>query len=163
MDVELYKTTDPPNKVTKSLNNKLDITGVRFKDDETLNVVNPTIIINISALENTENDASFLADFNYVRIPKLSRYYYITNMSTIGGLIIVECKSDPLMSFKSDIYGSNQYISRSQKWRNDYIVDNLLPIHSDNRYLIKPFTDPVSDPSCNHVILETIGKGGTIS
>lgn len=154
MHVKLYTIYEPPNKVVKTLHNELEIEGVVFKDNNYLDVVTPKILIKLS------DEITDYTCYNYFYIPKFTRYYYITDMSTVGGLVEITGKSDPLMSFKSDILGSEQYLSRSEKYRNKYIVDTLLPIHSDCRYVVKPFGEPVSYNECNHVILETIGKGG---
>ena len=162
MNVNLYSVSDPPNKIKKTLGNSLEITNVRFVDDDALNVTNPTIIIDISTLENVENDVSFLATYNYAKIPKFSRYYYITNMSTEGARVVISCEVDPLMSFASDILASSQYITRSETQQNRYIVDPLLPIESRHKYYCKEFTDSVYDSHCHNVILETIGKGGAV-
>ena len=157
MTVKLYTIYDSPNKVYKKLHNESEDYTVRFKEENSLDVVNPVLLMNIS--DEIEN----YSKYNYFYIPKFTRYYYIDKMSARGTLVEIVGKCDVLMSFKSDISNSYQYLSRSEKYRNRYLVDNLLPIHSDDRYHIEPFGDPVSDSTCNHVILETIGKGGTPS
>lgn len=156
MDVFLYQNSSDPSVVNKSITQVAQVTDVRFKEPDSLDVRKPSLLLNIA------NDASDLATFNYCRIPKLSRYYYVTDIAAEGDLVRIDCLSDPLMSFKSDILGSTQYISRQQYKKNKYMVDNMLPIHSDHSYKIKTFGSQVEDPHCLHVILETIGKGGAI-
>ena len=153
MNVELYNTSDPPNKVKKTLKNKKVVEGVRFTEEDTLNVVNPKIIISLTS------DIQDYATYNYVRIPKFLRYYYIENITTRGGLVEISCRVDPLNSFKSDILGSVQYVTRSENIHNRYIVDNLLPISSKHLYTIQSFGSPAYDENCISVILETTGKG----
>lgn len=154
MDVVFYNVSDPPNKVSKTLKNKKTFENVRFKNDKALDILNPTIVLN-----NSEEIADY-AIYNYCYIGKFTRYYYIVGMSTSGSLVEFTCKSDPLMSFKGDILGSLQYVSRSENIDNRYLVDNLLPISSKHLYTIIPFGDKAYDENCINVILETAGKGG---
>ena len=154
MNVNLYNVSDPPNKISKKLNDKLVIENVRFKNEGTLDVLNPIIIIQLS------DEISDYIKYNYVEIPKFTRYYWITSITTSGGLVEISCKVDPLMSFKNDIIGSLQYVSRSENVNNRYLVDNLLPISSKHLFTIQPFGDSVYDENCTYLLLETAGKGG---
>jgi len=159
MDIRLYNTSSPPNKVYKIVDdtNAITLTDVQFMEDDALNVITPRIKAKIFT------DIEDIKKYNYAHLFKFDRYYYIENITTEAGLVIFHLRVDVLMSFKDTITDTYQYLIRSEKYRNRYLVDNLLPIHSDTRYTIKPFGEAVSDPSCNHVILETIGKGGTPS
>lgn len=156
MHIILYKTSSPPNKVSKSLKNKNEVEGVIFFDDGALNITSPKIKLNIVS------DASEIASYNYCYIPKFSRYYYINNVSAENGLIIIDLECDVLMSFQSDILNSTQYVLRSETLRSPYLVDNQIPIRSDKSYHQKVFGSDVFNKSCPYVILETIGKGGTV-
>lgn len=156
MNVILYKTSAPPNKVKKSLSSKKELEGVIFYDSDSLNLVSPKI-----RLEYAE-DASDLALYNYCYIPKLGRYYFITNMQAEGGLVVVTCQCDVLMSFQSDILKSTQYVLRSETLRSPYLVDNQIPIRSDKYYHQDVFGIDVFNKNCPYVILETTGKGGTV-
>lgn len=159
MNINLYNISDNPIKVKKSADKDggLLIENVRFKDDDSLNVLNPTLVLNLT----TEISDSF--KYNYVYIPKTTRFYYITNVSTEGGLTIIETKVDVLYSFMNDILNSKQYILRQEnKYKNPYLMDNLLPITSQHNYVMLPFGDNVDDRSCGRVILETAGKGGRV-
>ena len=158
MNIRLYNISDNPNKVKKSASKSGGtlIDDVRFKDADSLNVLTPTLLLNIN------NDISECIKFNYVYIPKTTRFYYITNISTVGGLIAIDCKVDVLMSWSTDILSSQQYIARSESDINAKLVDNLLPIHSDHLINIEPFGDSVYDENCIYCILETAGKGGTV-
>lgn len=157
MDVLLYNTSDPKNKIDKRLGNSTTIENVRFVEKDVLNVINPSILLKLS------DEISDISHYNYLKIPKFDRYYYITNISAEGGLIKIDTKVDPLKSFASEIKASQQYVTRSSSKMNRYLVDNMLPIHSDHKYIIKNFGVDVYKPDCHYVILETIGKGGTPS
>ena len=159
MNVIFYNIGDPPEKVTKitDANEGTVIEGVNFIQDEALDIERPKIVLNRN-VEIAKN-----VHFTYCRIPKLGRYYFITKITTVGGLMVYELEVDPLQSFRSDILNSTQYIIRSEKFHNVLITDPLLPFHSDHNILIKEFDENVFDKECVHVILETIGQGGTVS
>lgn len=159
MNIKLYNISDNPNKVNKNVdkNGGTLIENVRFKDNDSLNVLTPKLILNLDI------DVSNCIKYNYLYIPKTARFYYITNISTEGGLIVIETKVDVLRSFADDINASKQYILRQEnKYKNPYLLDNLLPITSNHNYLMKPFGDYVDNRSCGRVILETAGNGGRV-
>ena len=164
MDIILYNTSSPPNVVEKSLgSSSWKITNVIFKDNNKLSVLEPTIVLNIGS------EISKLAQYNYLKIPKFSRYYWFEVGETTGSLVEITCRVDPLMSFKDDIKdrrsgAPKQYITRTQdsKIANKMLVDNLLPMYSNHTLDILPLSEDVYT-NCGHVILETVGKGGTVS
>lgn len=163
MDIILYNTSSPPNKVVKDLGKtSLKIENVRFKENGALSITHPTILITIGS------DVSRLAQYNYLKIPKFSRYYWFEVGETRAGLVEITCTVDPLMSFKDDIKDQRskapkQYISRSEQFPNKLMVDNMLPMYSNHSIDIKTFGSDVFVRNCGHVILETVGKGGTVS
>ena len=157
MDVVVYKNTSPNNVVDKSIKKIHTFSGVKFKHEGALDILNPTILVQYS------DEVSDFTKFNYVQIAKLNRYYYIVNMSFVGGLCEIQCKCDVLMSHKNSIYASKQYILRQQeKYKNPYLFDDLLPIRSDHNYIMKPFGENVDNRQCGRVILATAGEGGRI-
>lgn len=155
MKVTLYKNKSAPNVVDKSLSNPKDVNADFFEPDS-LNVSKPKIALRFT------NDADILKAYNYVYIKELKRYYYIDSVNTEGRIIVYNCRCDVLMSFKSDILSSNQYVLRQEtKYHNPYLYDNLLPIRSDHNYSYKEFGVDVFSKSNARVILATTGKGGT--
>lgn len=109
-------------------------------------------------------------DINYLFFTNLQRYYYITNKTyEKRGICRLECNVDVLETYKSHILASTQYIERAEqkKAQNRYIVDNQLPIHSDNSYTIKQSgidvicTDlpTLTDMDSSALILSTVGRG----
>lgn len=159
MNIELYKNSAPPNKVNKSsnLSNKTVIEAVRFIEKNSLDILKPSVLIQLT---DEVRDAS---KYNYLYIPKFSRYYFIDSISTEGGLIRIDGRCDVLMSHKSDILKSKQYILRQEKNNNSpYLDDNMLPISSKHNYKGEVFGRKVADVTCGRVILATTGNGGTI-
>lgn len=159
MNVYLFNVSDNPVKVNKiaRLEDGVLVENVRFKDKDALNVMTPTLILDINS------ELVQCVKFNYVYIPKTTRYYFITNISTEGALISIETRVDVLMSFKKDILNSTQYILRQEnKYTNPFLVDTMLPIKAEHNYLATPFGDAVDDRTCGRVILETAGMGGRV-
>lgn len=158
MNVILYRNSAPPNQIDKS-NNLFDsntVENVRFVENETLDFLHPSVLFNLT------NDIETISKFNYMKIPKLNRYYYITKISTSGALIRIDGKCDVLYSHKKDILNSKQYVYRQQTKNNSpYLVDSMLPIRSDHNYICTPFGNDVDDRTCGRIILATTGKGGT--
>lgn len=159
MNIELYKNSAPPNKVNKSsnLSNKTVIDAVRFIEKNSLDILNPSVLIQLT------DDVRDASKYNYLYIPKFSRYYFIDSISTEGGLIRIDGRCDVLMSHKSDILKSRQYILRQEKNNNSpYLDDNMLPISSKHNYKGEVFGRKVADVTCGRVILATTGNGGTV-
>ena len=167
MNVKFFYCTDPPEQVTKDLDvddPKFIVTNVRFTTDNALSVREPTIEFSPTGNTTLEtwSDIVNSARVNYFYIPKFTRFYKITSMTTSGSHIIISGVSDPLTSFKSDVLKSKQYIVRQEKKRSRYLPDTNLPIRNDHRYIVKTFGSDVYDPECSNVILITTGKGGHI-
>lgn len=155
MQVILYKNKSAPNVVNKSLTNTHNTTAT-FTRDNYYDVLNPTIVI------KQGDTVSNIVKYNYLYIPDNKRYYYIDGISSEGGLFVLQCRVDVLMSHKDDILNSKQYILRQQSVNNSpYLIDNMLPITSQHNYVSKEFGDPVIIKSCNRIILATTGLGGT--
>lgn len=156
MDIILYTTGSPNQKVSKSLHNRQLVSNVRFTSDDYLSITHPSVMLN-GVTELTD-----LSRYNYMFIPKLCRYYYIDDIHTRGSQIIIDGKIDVLMSWKDDILKSQQFILRQEKkYHNAYLPDNMLPIRADHNYIMKPFGSAVGNTSSGRILLATTGKGGT--
>ena len=158
MYVILYKNSAPPNKVDKksSLKNRKEFTNIQFIERNAFDILNPSVLV-----KNT-NDISDIKNYNYMEIPALNRYYFIDSISSEGGLIRINGRCDVLMSHKTDILNSTQYILRQETYNNSpYLEDGMLPISSKHNYKGKVFGRKVSDISCGRIILATTGNGGT--
>lgn len=155
--VVLYKCTAPKNQVDKSghLKNAHTFSEVIFTEESALDVRRPSILVKLTT------DAGSMSQYNYAYLEVFNRYYYIDKISGENGLVRIDLISDSLMSFKSDIKKSKQYVIRNQKHRSPYLVDNKIPIRSNKTYIQTPFGVPVDVKNCPYVILETTGKGGT--
>lgn len=155
MIIRLYKTKTPTKEnLNKTLTNEKEIDNVVFLKKKYFDVLNPTLILN-----GFNNMDSFLTlnGYNMLYIPKLKRYYFLDKMFYENEYLHINCSCDSLYTFRQSIKNSTQYIGRQQTKSNKYLVDSSLPIHSDNKYLVRAFGVPVIDKYCNRAILETAG------
>ena len=114
MDITLCVTPSERNKIQKVLQLQRTYSGT-LRDES--NVVTPTILLEI------DNPTTF----NYLYIPAFSRYYFISEMTSVrNGLWRINCTCDALMSFAAAVLaldvlpiasgydGQNQYLSGPQ-------------------------------------------------
>lgn len=119
MNVELYKTNSPKNKINKLLNTSTIIQAKLLND---INLQSPILLLQ-------DNNNSFLTNYNYCYIPFFQRYYFIESMNkNINGLITVKLSVDVLMSFANDIINSYANIVESESPNENSINHS----HSDN-------------------------------
>jgi len=70
---------------------------------------------------------SSLINANYCQIAEYGRYYYVQEKTVLNGnQILLKCKSDGLMSFRSSIYASPCIAKRSTSAPNPEIEDPLI-------------------------------------
>lgn len=143
MVATIFKTKSAPNVVNKTLTEVVTFDEVLFKEDTSL--LNPTIIIN-----GVSNASSYtiedIGTSNYFSIPKVNRYYFITDITMMsGGRVAISGKVDVLMSFKADILGSTQLIVRQEKKNNNYLIDTDIPLSSKKQVIEHEFGDSIVD------------------
>lgn len=106
MNITLYKTSSPPNKLDKSLTDDISMTCTLR--DET-NVMTPSVLL-------TAGSNSNISDYNYCVIKKLNRNYFITSIESVrNGLWRVHLKCDVLTTYKKEIRQLNAIISKQEK------------------------------------------------
>lgn len=114
MQINLYTTKSERNKLTKTLNNEVTLTG---NLERACDIVNPIIVL--------EYDAT-LATKNYVYIADYGRYYFISNIVFDDETMIIYLHCDVLMSFRADILASIARVIRSSSNYDVMIVDNMI-------------------------------------
>ena len=128
MTMQLYFNKSTPNTIPKEIT-KID-NEITIYLKENTSISNPTIKVGIDKmLEVLESNYCYISEFN--------RFYYITDKRPNGNIIEIDLKCDALESAKSDILNSTQILSRSEKFKNRYIPDNMLPIHTDTDIDVK--------------------------
>lgn len=115
IDIYFYRYDKRYNIISKSLGNPEKILSGEFRD--AVNIINPQIVIDVSEYE--QGDKMFLLKMNYVYIPFLKRYYFITNVElTRKNLVTFTLHVDVLMSHYNTLRYSHGYTAR-----NEYLHD----------------------------------------
>ena len=83
--------------------------------------------------------------YNYVYIPSVNRYYFISEWTYTRGLWEAECAVDVLASWKSYIGDSTLYILRSAEKSNGAVIDMAYPTTAKLDVVQKAFTLAGSD------------------
>lgn len=98
-------------------------------------IINPKIVLDIGRTAEP-------ADFNYCRILKFNRYYYVREWSFDKGLWTATLECDVLASYKDEIGASSLYILRAANAYNGNIVDTLYPTKVNCSYDRTSITTP---------------------
>ena len=93
--------------------------------DETARTI--TLVYPCDMLAPTVSIKGGRIDANYLT-GLFGRKYWITNQTVDKGITYLHCNVDAWASWSDSIYGSKQYVSRSEKHGNDYLPDNSYPI-----------------------------------
>lgn len=144
MNIKLYRTNSPKNKVSKTLSLIADITG---ESNESINEHNISFILSKTYLDNVKNS-------NYLFSTTTEKYYYIENYEIKNQTIILSCKIDVLMSYKTQILSQTCTISKNEKYSNSYLYDDGYQLLSYKNIVTKTFPHGLTD---NSIILMTVG------
>lgn len=109
MIIDLFINHSEKNHISKTLTNKLSLSGTLKQETS---VINPVVIIE-------SNNPTI---YNYMRIPLFNRYYYITDIESIrNNLWRITGKVDVLMSFDDEILNCNVLISDAENTPENYV------------------------------------------
>ena len=141
MKLILYKTTDPRNKLNKTLTAGKEIL-INLKRDDSKE--NPRIKISNTNL--TDN-------YNYAYIEVFDRYYFINSITQLNySLSELEFETDLLSTYKDIVLASTGLVSHAIQ-EGDYRLTN--PKTSDN-YEMELFNSDVELTTDNTILLTTI-------
>ena len=113
--VKTGKTTAEYFAVTKPVTNEVS---------HTVSIVYPCDILNPTfSLKGGHIDANYLTG-------AFGRKYWITNQTIDKGINYLHCTVDPWASWSGNIYGSEQFVTRSEKYGEKYLPDTLYPVSS---------------------------------
>ena len=141
MKLILYKTTDPRNKLNKTLTAGKEIL-INLKRDDS----KESPRIKISNTNLTDN-------YNYAYIDVFDRYYFINSITQLNySLSELEFETDLLSTYKDIVLGSTGLISHAIQ-EGDYRLTN--PKTSDN-YEMELFNSDVELTTDNTILLTTI-------
>ena len=141
MKLILYKTTDPRNKLNKTLTAGKEIL-INLKRDDSKE--SPRIKINNTNL--TDN-------YNYAYIDVFDRYYFINSITQLNySLSELEFETDLLSTYKDIVLVSTGLVSHAIQ-EGDYRLTN--PKTTDN-YEMELFNSDVELSNDNTILLTTI-------
>lgn len=104
MEIKLYHTTSPNNKIGKTLTDESSY-DCKFKKDSTCDVLNPVVYI------YSEN----YIDFNFAYIEQFHRYYFVNNVVIFPNNIYkLELSVDVLDSYKDSILKNTIHVTRKE-------------------------------------------------
>lgn len=113
LGITFYYNSAEDNVVDKTnfLTEVIRIYGV-LKDET--NIINPVIDFNFD----------FIPDFNYAYIEEFGRYYFVTDVTSIGLYMWeISFEEDVLMTYKNGIYNLNGFIDRNEEDYDEGIED----------------------------------------
>lgn len=120
MLIELMRTSDDMRVLNKETET---IATEQCKLKENVSIENPRVILK----------RNFSSIPNYARIGDFNRFYFVQEMITLNSdLVELILEVDPLTSFADEIRAIQTVIVRSEQNLNPRLVDNNVPIKSDN-------------------------------
>lgn len=123
--VKTGKTTADYYAVTKTVTNEAS---------HTVSLVYPCDILNPTfSMKGGYIDANYLTG-------AFGRKYWITNQTIDKGINYLHCTVDAWASWSGDIYGKNQFVTRSEKYGNPYINDTSYPSTANTAIQMKQGT-----------------------
>lgn len=135
MIIKLYKCSDSPIVVNKTLTDEKIITGTT---KELLNIHSPSILV-----------AQDVSEYNYMYIPDFDHYYYINGCDIVkNGLYqIKEVRSDVLMTYKDQFLSLPAIIDKTESAAlgDEYINDGSFISSVQTYNTIYNFTSGFND------------------
>lgn len=139
LTITLYKSTAEPERVNKTsyLNDALELSG-DFR--ESINKMTGSVLIRYNGNLN---------GYNYLGIPELGRYYFITEQTIErNGFHRLDLKTDVLYSNKTDILATEAIIARNQTEFDTRLIDDRLKFHALKVVNTIPFPISVRSNDC---------------
>lgn len=122
MEIIAYTNNSENNVMYKSLTSLGTYT---VKPTEKLDIENPSFIINYSPA---------LIACNYIFASEYNRFYFAKITTKPGNEAIIECLSDPLMSFRSEILNCDILATRAESiGQPTHYKDSMLPVYPSKK------------------------------
>lgn len=149
--IQLMWSKSAPNVVSKDIVLIATATGTLR---ESTSIINPVITIDSELTED------FVSQINYAFIDQFHRYYFITNIASIGyRLWQIEMHVDVLMTYNEQIRQQSGIVERQEFSWNIYLDDGSFPAYQQVQVQKKLFsnTTPFENQS---FVLVVAGPGG---
>lgn len=123
MTLTAYTNYSESNVMAKDI--RQIVNAVTVKPTEQLDIENPSFIVNYSAA---------LLACNYVYVSDYGRFYFAKVRTKPGNELIIECTSDPLVSFRSAILNCDCMAMRAESFgAPTHYQDNQLPVYPSKK------------------------------
>ena len=131
--------------------------AVTVKPTDQLDIENPSFIVNYSAA---------LLACNYVYVSDYGRFYFAKVRTKPGNELIIECTSDPLMSFASQILNCDILATRAESiGQPTHYKDSMLPVYPSKKNVTSivmqhsaaPLSGDLSVSATNCYLLTVLG------
>lgn len=124
MQIIAYTSSAESNVVNK--NPYLTSIGTyTVKPTEKLDIEYPSFIINYTAA---------LLPCNYIYCSEYNRYYFAKLVTKPGSEAILQCVSDPLMSFRTEILACDILATRAESFgKPTHYPDSMLPVYPSKK------------------------------
>lgn len=134
--VKTGKTNSDYFAVTKTITNETE---------RTISLVYPCdMLAPIVSIKGGKIDANYLTGL-------FGRKYWISNQTVDKGITYLYCSVDAWSSWSGDIYGTDQFVSRSEKHGNPELNDSNYPVPSRYEIDMKKGTKVITT-QYSHVI-----------
>ena len=146
MNIKLYNTTSPRNKLNKTLNLVADIDGEsRIEMDEHT----PNFILSSGHFTGVKGS-------NYMYCTDTGKYYYIENYRVENQTVRIIAKVDVLMTYKTQILSNTCTVAKNENGSlsDSYLYDDNYKIDAYSNIVTKAFPNGFTDES---MILLTTG------
>lgn len=141
--INLYRNNSDPSVLNKDLDFVRIFRGV-FR--EPFDIVSPVLLLNY-------NNA---IDFNYIEIPSLQRFYFVSNCTNISsGLWAIELSVDVLQSYQHSVLDLTAIIERNEHTYDSSIIDTMQVYeagHSIKHYYGYDLSEPIDNSTPRYVI-----------
>ena len=114
MQIKFYRNVYPKNRIIRTLNNEVALTGSLR---ESCSIENPVIKV--------KHNANIVLS-NYAYIPEFGRYYFITDHTIEHGYDIISMHVDVLYTYRDVIKNSQCIARRSTSHYDLYLNDDFI-------------------------------------
>ena len=148
MEAVFYWNKSDPNHINKNLS-ELGRLSINLK--EATSILNPELVVS--------SDLDWISTCNYLYIPQLKRYYYITSLDSVrNGLWSIKCHIDVLQSYRPYILQQEGVIARQEFNYNILLDDGTLLSYANPDVITKKFPKSFNSDKFSYVLVGVGGK-----
>lgn len=151
MELILYTNNSDKKVVTKSITTLVTVSNGTLR--EACSIIDPIIAVDDTIVNN-----AIAAACNYAKLTEFGRYYYVTNVESVGKLWVFHMHVDVISSFQTQIKALDAVVARQESKYNLYLQDGMFKTYQNPHVSIKQFPSGFQNP---YYVLTVAGAGGT--